>query len=153
MEVALVLAGLLAATALAHFLGSRLSLQGADLPRVITRSPDPPTARGADVLDPSPPRVSVDPPSEQAHERRTVVSTAYCHTGRMASGKQTYDGAVAMNGVRFGTKYRILRGPLEGKVVTVEDRHRPGSTEFDFWMRRCDAAIRYGRRVIQIEAM
>lgn len=68
----------------------------------------------------------------------------------MANGRQTHDGAVAMNNVPFGTKWRILSGTLKGKVVTVEDRIGHGS-EFDVWMSSCDAARKYGRQQISIE--
>lgn len=83
-------------------------------------------------------------------KRLTVESTAYSLRGEMANGRPVRDGAVAMNCVPLGTKYRILSGPLRGKVVAVEDRIRRGS-EFDIWMRTGAAARKYGRRSINIE--
>lgn len=83
-------------------------------------------------------------------QRRVVNSTAYCEQGRMASGKWVYDGAAAMNGIRFGTRFEILTGPLAGKIVVVEDRYGH-STEFDVWMESCADAIQYGRRRIEIQ--
>jgi len=83
---------------------------------------------------------------------RTVESTAYCLRGTMANGRRTHDGAVAMNGVPFGTRFRILSGPLRGKIVTVEDRIGSGS-QFDIWMSSCSAARQYGRRTIRIEQL
>jgi Ni/Co efflux regulator RcnB len=79
-----------------------------------------------------------------------VESTAYCLDGYMANGQRAHTGAVAMNGVPLGTKFRIRSGPLEGDVVVVKDRVGYGS-EFDIAMPdRCRAAYRYGRRVINI---
>jgi hypothetical protein len=82
---------------------------------------------------------------------RWVSSTAYCLTGTMANGQRVYRGAVAMNGVPFGTKYRVLDGPLQGAVLTVSDRIGSGSS-FDVAMPGdCPAARAYGRRRIRIE--
>lgn len=86
-------------------------------------------------------------------ETRSVNSTAYCpgdgSGSTMASGNTVHDGAVAMNGVAFGTRWRILSGPLTGKVVTVEDRYGWG-TEFDVWMPGSEC-FAYGRHRIVIE--
>ncbi len=80
-----------------------------------------------------------------------VESTAYCLTGTMASGKAVYDGAAAMNGVPLGTKYQVVNGPEAGKIFTIEDRIGH-SSDFDIaYPGDCDAAIEYGRRVINIE--
>lgn len=80
-----------------------------------------------------------------------VESTAYCLTGTMASGKQVYEGAAAMNGVPLGSKYQIVNGPEAGKIYTIEDRISH-SSEFDIaYPGDCDAAIEYGRRIIKIE--
>jgi 3D (Asp-Asp-Asp) domain-containing protein len=81
---------------------------------------------------------------------RTVNSTAYCINGIMANGKHTHEGAVAMAGVPFGTKFRVLTGPMRGHIYKVEDRPDQ-HTEFDIWMRHCSDAIAYGRRTIKIE--
>lgn len=80
----------------------------------------------------------------------TVTSTAYCLTGTMANGQAVYDGAVAMNGVPLGAQYEVLSGPYAGSVLTVADRIGHGSS-FDIAMPgRCDDAIAYGRRTIQV---
>ncbi len=83
-------------------------------------------------------------------KRVTVESTAYALRGEMANGRPVHNGAVAMNCVPLGTRYRILEGPLAGRVVTVEDRIRRGS-EFDIWVRTSAAARRYGRRTIDVQ--
>lgn len=81
---------------------------------------------------------------------RRVSSTAYCLRGRMASGKRTYDGAVAMNGVPLGSRWRVRE---TGRVYRVEDRIGHGS-QFDIAMPgRCAEARRYGRRTITVERL
>jgi 3D (Asp-Asp-Asp) domain-containing protein len=65
----------------------------------------------------------------------------------MASGKQVYDGAVAMNGVPLGTRYRVKE---TGRMYVVEDRIGH-SSQFDIWMSSCAAARQWGRRSITIE--
>ncbi len=80
-----------------------------------------------------------------------MSSTAYCLTGRMASGKFTYSGAAAMNGVPLGSRYRVLSGPRAGTTLVVEDRigHSSG---FDIaYPGNCGAARSYGRRTISIQ--
>lgn len=67
----------------------------------------------------------------------------------MANGERVHDGAVAMNGVPFGTRFEVLSGPYAGRVLTVKDRIGH-SSEFDIWMASCDAALNYGRRRISI---
>lgn len=87
----------------------------------------------------------------RAYGVRLVSSTAYCLTGTMANGQRVYRGAVAMNGVPFGTRYRIIDGPLAGQVLTVADRIGH-SSQFDIAMPGdCAAARRYGRRTITVE--
>lgn len=86
-----------------------------------------------------------------AHAHRRVVdSTAYCDHGVMANGEWTSDGMVAMNGVGFGEKWRVLDGPMAGRVFRVADRIGHSSS-FDLWLPTCDEARQYGRQQIQIE--
>lgn len=80
-----------------------------------------------------------------------MSSTAYCLTGRMASGRFTYYGAAAMNGVPLGSRYQVLSGPRSGTTLVVEDRigHSSG---FDIaYPGNCGAATSYGRRTITIQ--
>lgn len=88
-------------------------------------------------------------PAAPAGPVRTVSSTAYCDSGTMANGNQTHPGAAAMNGIRFGTKFRDVH---TGEVFTVEDRIGHGS-QFDIWMSSCAAAIRHGRRTRTLEQL
>lgn len=76
----------------------------------------------------------------------TVNSTAYCLTGTMASGKQVYDGAVAMNGVALGTEVYV---PSLDRTFIVEDRIGHSSS-FDIWMSNCNEALNWGRRNLEI---
>ncbi|CAN5849512.1 hypothetical protein BH23ACT12_BH23ACT12_23210 [soil metagenome] len=80
-----------------------------------------------------------------------MSSTAYCLTGRMASGRFVYPGAAAMNGVPLGSRYRVLDGPRAGSTFVIEDRigHSSG---FDIaYPGNCGAARAYGRRTISIQ--
>lgn len=79
-----------------------------------------------------------------------VHSTAYCLSGRMANGQYAHRGAAAMNGVPLGTRFRVMTGPLRGKILTVKDRVGHGS-EFDVAMpNNCSSARRYGRRTVNL---
>jgi 3D (Asp-Asp-Asp) domain-containing protein len=81
-------------------------------------------------------------------DTRTVSSTAYCLTGTMANGQRVFRGAVAMNGVPMGSRWRVVE---TGEVYVVADRvgHSSG---FDIAMPAdCAAAVRYGRRTVTVE--
>lgn len=83
-------------------------------------------------------------------ERKSVVSTSYCETGRMYNGQRTYFGAVAM-AARIGSRWRALTGPFAGVVFTVADRYGHG-TQFDIALPgQCARARIYGLRRIVIE--
>lgn len=106
----------------------------------------PPVAAQRAGLTPPPAAVAPRPVSGV----RSVSSTAYCLTGTMANGRRVYSGAVAMNGVPFGSRWEVLSGPWAGRVLTVADRIGHGS-QFDVAMPgNCRAAINYGRRTIKI---
>lgn len=111
----------------------------------------PPAPSHAPVPDRSaPPEVAPSAVQSSAGSTRQVSSTAYCLTGTMASGRRVYWGAVAMNGVPFGSRWEILSGSLRGRVLTVGDRIGHGSG-FDVAMPgACGAARQYGRQAITI---
>lgn len=108
----------------------------------------------ASLPPPDPPPAEPAPgPAPASGPARRVNSTAYCLTGTMANGRRVFHGAVAMNGVAFGTRWRILDGPLAGRVLTVADRIGH-SSQFDVAMPGdCQAARRYGRRTVTIERL
>lgn len=82
---------------------------------------------------------------------RTVDSTAYClNENRMANGERPHDGAVAMDGVKFGTQVSVFSGPLAGRTFTVKDR-TDGKTQADFWFSDCQQALVYGRRRVLVK--
>lgn len=82
---------------------------------------------------------------------REVRSTAYCLRGTTASGAPAGDGVVASTILPRGSSWRILTGPLAGKVVKVLDTGGPKAT-FDVWVSSCEWAIKvYGARTIKIE--
>lgn len=73
--------------------------------------------------------------------KRSVDSTAYClNENRMANGERPHDGAVAMDGVKFGTQVSVLSGPLAGRTFMVKDR-TDGKTQADFWFSSCQKAL------------
>lgn len=77
-------------------------------------------------------------------------STAYTGGGRMANGRFTHDGAVAVaRGTKLGLWYQVRSGPMKGKILRGEDYIGHGS-QFDIWMPSYDAAVRYGRRSIKV---
>ncbi|HEX2052772.1 MAG TPA: hypothetical protein VHJ78_03465 [Actinomycetota bacterium] len=80
-----------------------------------------------------------------------VSSTAYCLTGRMASGRYVYYGAAAMNGVPLGSRYHVLDGPRAGSTLVVEDRIGSGSSFDIAYPGNCSAARQYGRRTISVQ--
>lgn len=90
-------------------------------------------------------------PGAPGGDRRIVMSTAYCLTGRTANGERPYVSSVAMNGVPFGSRWRVLDGPLAGRIFTVNDRIGH-SSEFDIaFPGDCVGARNYGRRSVVIE--
>jgi hypothetical protein len=86
-------------------------------------------------------------------ERWVTRSTNYCYGTTTASGTPARVGVVAVSYSRFphlrGSTWRILTGPLAGRVVTVEDKGP--KAEFDVYVTSCPAAIQYGRRTIVVE--
>jgi hypothetical protein len=103
-----------------------------------------------------PPTTTSSTSMPRAHETaptagRSISSTAYCESGRMANGEIAHDGAVSSKVLARGTSWRVLSGPFAGRVFIVKDT---GSLAFfDIAMPgRCEEAVRYGRRNIQIEA-
>lgn len=64
----------------------------------------------------------------------------------MASGKKVYDGAVANNCLKFGSKIEV-----KGKTYTVEDRmnSRYGCEHFDIFMWEKSEALTFGRQTIE----
>lgn len=79
----------------------------------------------------------------------TASVTAYspCSSGAvMASGQHTYWGAVAVNGLRLGTRIRFRR-PVHGRRgFVVRDRGgMRGRMDVDVFMPNCRAAVQFGR--------
>jgi 3D (Asp-Asp-Asp) domain-containing protein len=68
----------------------------------------------------------------------------------MASGKKVYEGAIANNCLKFGTKIKV-----NGVIKIVEDRmnSRYGCNNFDIFMNDHDEAIRFGRKEMVYEVL
>lgn len=82
---------------------------------------------------------------------RSISSTAYCESGRMASGEYAYEGAVSSKVLPRGSRWRVLTGGFAGRVFTVKDTG--ALAYFDIALPgRCSEAVAYGRQTIQIEA-
>lgn len=113
-----------------------------DLRPTTTERPKPRVSRSAPRTTVARPKL----PVSATGETRRVSSTAYCLTGTMASGKRVYSGAVAMNGMPFGSRWYAVE---LGRTFTVEDRIGH-SSQFDIWMPSCRAALDYGRRTLTI---
>jgi hypothetical protein len=76
----------------------------------------------------------------------TVTTTAYCQSGRTASGAWTQPGIAAANFLRLGTRIRIWPAALGRTTFVILDRIGWGSS-LDLWTGSCAAAIQYGRRL------
>ena len=67
-----------------------------------------------------------------------------------ASGKKVYEGAVANNCLKFGSKVEI-----GGKIYTVEDRmnKRYGCDHFDIFVAEKSEAIAFGRKNLEYKVL
>lgn len=83
-----------------------------------------------------------------------LESTAYCLTGRMANGQNTYRGAVAANRWPLGTRLLVSSSPAGvGTRVTVTDRIGHGSS-LDFALPGdCAGARSWGRRTVTVQVI
>lgn len=87
---------------------------------------------------------------------QAVESTSYCLDGAMADGSHTRLRAVAMNGLRLGTRIRLI-GPRSRtffglRIFYVRDRIGSGS-ELDFWHPSCATSRAWGRRPVRYQVM
>jgi len=92
-----------------------------------------------------------------------VTATAYTSTPDQcwgnpfitASGKRVYDGLIAANGLKFGTKVRFPE-MYGDKIFTVDDRmsSRHGSNRVDIWMDGPRSkALQFGKRYLKMEIL
>ncbi|MFH0854385.1 MAG: 3D domain-containing protein [bacterium] len=98
---------------------------------------------------------------EKIKHKMTVLSTAYSSTVDQcdsdpfiaASGKRVFDGMLAANFLKFGTKVRIPEY-FGDKVFTVEDRMNKRFNErVDIWMETRDEALKWGVKRIRVEIL
>lgn len=92
-----------------------------------------------------------------------ITATAYTSTPDQcwgnpfitASGKRVYDGLIAANGLKFGTKVRFPE-VFGDKIFTVDDRmsSRYGTSRVDIWMDgpRSKALI-FGKKYMKMEIL
>ena len=108
--------------------------------------PTPPPAPAPVEAPPPAPQPAQEPPAPVAE----AESTAYCLTGRMASGERAHVGAVASNRYPLGTRLWLDRSPWGAREFVVRDRIGHGS-ELDIAMPGdCRGAKRWGRRVVGV---
>lgn len=81
-----------------------------------------------------------------------VDTTAYCQTGRTASGQWTRPGIAAANWLRLGTRIRISPPAFGRSLFVVMDRIGWG-TSLDLWTTSCSAALQYGRRLERVTVL
>lgn len=78
--------------------------------------------------------------------RISMLTTAYCLRGTMASGKYVHSGAVAVDNDywRFGTRFYI---PGYGRGIARDTGSAiQGKARLDLWMASCRMAIIWGVR-------
>jgi 3D (Asp-Asp-Asp) domain-containing protein len=91
----------------------------------------------------------------QAENRLAVAPvlakiSAYCDKGIMASGKETYLGAIACpREIPLKTKVNIL-----DKIYTCEDRtNLKYNGRYDIFMESCESAITWGIKKLSVEIL
>ena len=92
-------------------------------------------------------------------KKMRVLATAYSSTVDQcdsspfitANGTHVYDGTLAANFLKFGTKVKFpaLYGD---KIFTVEDRMR-SNTKVDIWFPTRQEAINFGARIVEMEVL
>jgi len=87
------------------------------------------------------------------------IATAYSSTPDQtdsspfiaASGKWVYDGMIAANFLKFGTKIRLPQ-VFGDKIFTVDDRMHPRfSNRIDIWFSTRQEALQFGAKKVRVE--
>ncbi len=110
-----------------------------------------------------PKRAAIEEKQVKAIKTIYVTATAYTSTPDQcwgdpfitASGKRVYDGLIAANGLKFGTKVRFPE-MYGNKAFTVDDRmsSRYGSNRVDIWMDGPrSSALNFGKRYLKMEIL
>jgi 3D (Asp-Asp-Asp) domain-containing protein len=90
-------------------------------------------------------------PAQAKPDVRAANATSYCLGGRMADGTFTRPRSAAHNGLRLGTRIRLVghpAGPRGMRRYVVRDRIGHGS-QLDLWTGSCGTALRWGRRTVR----
>lgn len=104
---------------------------------------------------------SANPNTPEVVEVRWVTVTAYSSTVDQtdsspfisASGKRVYDGMVACNFLRFGTRVRFPE-LSQAKVYEVEDRMAlKNSHKIDIWFETREEAKQFGVKTLKVEIL
>lgn len=85
-------------------------------------------------------------------DSRSASATSYCLSGRMADGTFTRKRSAAHNGLRLGTKIKLIgkAGPNGIRKFVIRDRIGWG-TELDLWTGSCATARRWGRHYLRFK--
>jgi 3D (Asp-Asp-Asp) domain-containing protein len=89
-------------------------------------------------------------------ERIRLVATAYCQTGKTASGVRVRSGMVAADPrvFPFGTVLRILEpGEVEGTYTVTDTGTAIKGRMLDIFMPDCVRATRFGRRHVVVTVL
>lgn len=104
---------------------------------------------------------AIKPEIIKVNYSKYIIVTAYSSTVDQcdstpfitANGTRVYDGIIAANFLRFGTKIRFPEYSGD-KIYTVEDRmHKRFSNRADIWMKTRTQALQFGKRRIKIEVL
>jgi 3D (Asp-Asp-Asp) domain-containing protein len=102
-------------------------------------------------------------PAGYREARRTTVRLVSAYTSTVdqcdstpfitANGTKVYDGIVAANWLKFGTRVRIPE-MFGDKVFVVADRMHPRfDNRLDVWMTDYDDAVQFGLRRLSVEVL
>ncbi len=100
-----------------------------------------------------PSRHAANPPVARNHDVMRLVATAYCQTGRTASGLHVRPGIVAADPtlLPLGSIVEILEPNDVGGAYTVADTGAAiKGAALDIYMRDCQQARRFGRKKVSV---
>lgn len=94
------------------------------------------------------------PPHTTRHRWRTFLATAYCRSGETQSGTETRPGVAAADPhvLPTGSVVRVRGLGDRDQTFSVED-HGVRGHHLDIFIRSCQAAKRFGRRLIAVRAV
>ena len=114
----------------------------------------------ADVLPVMPPPPLPSKPAKIAEEAPAVsqqayVATAYCLSGRTASGRPVSKGLIAADPrvLPMGTRVRLDAGPYSGEYLVADVGGGVKGRKIDVWVPSGSEARRFGRRSVKLTVL